>query len=181
LIKILYKRSSFCSKNGGLLSVFVCIDFYIIGRGEKVKKLLDISFDNNHYRKLFFGFWVSEFRENPHRLGFVVGKWVCKLIYTVLAAFFDLYNNRRTRKTRFLGKMELIMKITEKKIENVSEIETLISERSAAAMLSVSFEVLRKRLRPQNKIAYLRIGNSIRYSVEDVKIYLAKCRIEAEN
>jgi hypothetical protein len=71
------------------------------------------------------------------------------------------------------------MKITEKKIENVNEIEFLISEPAAAAMLSVSYEKLRKKIRPQNKIAYLRIGNSIRYSVKDLKTYLLKCRIEA--
>jgi uncharacterized protein (DUF2267 family) len=73
------------------------------------------------------------------------------------------------------------MKITEKKIENVNEIESLICERDAAAMLSVSFEVLRKRLRPQRKIPYLRIGNSIRYSVKDVNAFLKKCRVEAES
>ncbi len=113
--------------------------------------------------------------------GIVVGKWVCKLIYTVLAAFFDLYNSCRTRKTRFLGKMELIMKIAEKKIENVNEIESLVREPVAAAMLSVSYEVLRKRLRPQGQIPYLRIGNSIRYSVKDLASYLASCRIEAKD
>ncbi len=73
------------------------------------------------------------------------------------------------------------MRITEKKIENVNEIESLIGERAAAAMLSISYEVLRKRLRPQRQIPYLRIGNSIRYSVKDLSSYLAKCRIEAKS
>ncbi len=73
------------------------------------------------------------------------------------------------------------MKITEKKLENVDEMEFLISERAAAAVLSVSYEVLRKRLRPQRQIPYLRIGNSIRYSVKDLNSYLAECRIEAKN
>jgi hypothetical protein len=73
------------------------------------------------------------------------------------------------------------MKIIEKKVESVNEIEFLISERDAAAMLSISYEVLRKRLRPQRCIPYLRIGNSIRYSVKDLSSYLAKCRIEAKD
>ncbi len=66
-------------------------------------------------------------------------------------------------------------------IKNTQKNQTLIGEKAAAAMLSISYEVLRKRLRPQRQIPYLRIGNSIRYSVKDLNSYLAKCRIEAKN
>jgi excisionase family DNA binding protein len=101
------------------------------------------------------------------------------LIYTVLAAFFDLYNNRRTRKARFLGKMELIMKITEKKFENVDEIKGLLTEKQSADYLNISYETLRKNLRPKKKISFVRISNSVRYKQSDLDAYVKKCRVEA--
>jgi hypothetical protein len=69
------------------------------------------------------------------------------------------------------------MKITEKKVE----IPVLLDEKAAAMWLSVSYEKLRKKIRPQNKIAYIRIGASVKYTVADLKAYLAKCRVEAKN
>jgi excisionase family DNA binding protein len=67
------------------------------------------------------------------------------------------------------------MKITEKNVE----IPSLIDEKTAAMLLSVSYEKLRKKIRPQNKIAYIRIGASVKYTMTDLKAYLAKCRVEA--
>jgi hypothetical protein len=77
--------------------------------------------------------------------------------------------------------MEIIMKNIEKNVEIENEIPYLIDEPTAAKLLSMSYDKLRKRVRPQNKIAYLRLGPSIKYTMEDLKAYLAKCRIEAKD
>jgi hypothetical protein len=69
------------------------------------------------------------------------------------------------------------MKNTEKNVE----IPSLIDEKTAAMLLSMSYDKLRKRIRPQNKIAYVRIGASVKYTLADLKAYLAKCRVEARN
>jgi hypothetical protein len=72
------------------------------------------------------------------------------------------------------------MKIKEKKEKSV-EIPALLDEKSAAKLLFISYEKLRKKIRPQNKIAYVRIGASVKYTLADLKAYLAKCRVEAVN
>ncbi len=69
------------------------------------------------------------------------------------------------------------MKITEKSVE----IPLLVDEKTAAMLLSMSYTKLRKTVRPQNKIAYVRIGASVKYTLADLKAYLAKCRVEAVN
>ncbi len=61
------------------------------------------------------------------------------------------------------------------------EIPSLLDEKTAALLLSVSYEKLRKKIRPQNKIAFLRLGKSIKYSLADLKAYLARCRVEAKD
>lgn len=69
------------------------------------------------------------------------------------------------------------MKNTEKNVE----IPSLIDEKTAASLLSMSYTKLRKTVRPQNKIAYVRIGTSVKYTMSDLEAYLAKCRVEAKN
>ncbi len=59
--------------------------------------------------------------------------------------------------------------------------ENLLSEQSAAAYLNMSYSKLRLYVRPQNKIAFHRLGSSIRYTVEDLNTYIRKNRIEALN
>jgi excisionase family DNA binding protein len=59
--------------------------------------------------------------------------------------------------------------------------ENLLSEPSAAAYLNMSYSKLRLYVRPQNKIAFHRLGSSIRYTVEDLNTYIRKNRIEALN
>jgi excisionase family DNA binding protein len=59
--------------------------------------------------------------------------------------------------------------------------ENLLSEQSAAAYLNMSYSKLRLYVRPQNKIAFYRLGSSIRYTVDDLKNYIAKNRVEARN
>ncbi len=66
-------------------------------------------------------------------------------------------------------------------IEKNVEIPSLIDEKTAAMLLSMSYEKLRKTVRPQNKIAYVRIGTSVKYMLADLKAYLSKCRVEAVN
>ncbi len=61
------------------------------------------------------------------------------------------------------------------------EIPLLVDEKTAATLLSISYTKLRKTVRPQSKIAYVRIGASIKYTLADLKAYLAKCRVEATN
>jgi excisionase family DNA binding protein len=73
--------------------------------------------------------------------------------------------------------MEIIMKNAQKNVE----IPSLLDEKTAALLLSVSYEKLRKKIRPQNKIAFLRLGKSIKYSLADLKAYLARCRVEAKD
>jgi excisionase family DNA binding protein len=68
-----------------------------------------------------------------------------------------------------------------KNIEGNVEIPSLMDEKTAALLLSVSYEKLRKKIRPQNKIAFLRLGKSIKYSLADLKAYLARCRVEAKD
>ncbi len=59
--------------------------------------------------------------------------------------------------------------------------ENLLSEQSAAAYLNMSYSKLRLSVRPKNEIAFHRLGSSIRYTVEDLKSYIARNRIEARN
>jgi excisionase family DNA binding protein len=66
-----------------------------------------------------------------------------------------------------------------KKVTNSNE--NLLSEQSAAAYLNMSYSKLRLYVRPQNKIAFHRLGSSIRYTVDDLKNYIAKNRVEARN
>ncbi len=73
------------------------------------------------------------------------------------------------------------MKNVEKNVD-INEIPpSLFDEKTAALLLSVSYEKLRKKIRPQNKIAFLRLGKSIKYSLADLKAYLARCRVEAKD
>jgi hypothetical protein len=59
--------------------------------------------------------------------------------------------------------------------------ENLLNEVAAAAYLKMSYSKLRLYVRPQNKIAFHRLGSSIRYTVEDLENYIAKNRVEALN
>jgi ribosomal protein S18 acetylase RimI-like enzyme len=57
----------------------------------------------------------------------------------------------------------------------------LLREVEAAAYLKMSYSKLRLYVRPQNKIAFHRFGSSIFYTVEDLKTYIARNRVEAVN
>jgi len=59
--------------------------------------------------------------------------------------------------------------------------ENLLCEQDAAAYLKMSYSKLRLYVRPQNKIAFHRFGSSIRYTLDDLKTYVARNRIEARN
>jgi hypothetical protein len=61
----------------------------------------------------------------------------------------------------------------------IKDNENLLSEQSAAAYLNMSYSKLRLYIRPQNKIAFHRFGSSIFYTVEDLKSYIRKNRVEA--
>jgi excisionase family DNA binding protein len=63
----------------------------------------------------------------------------------------------------------------------IKDNENLLSEQSAAAYLNMSYSKLRLYVRPQNKIAFHRLGSSIRYTVEDLNNYVLKNRVEALN
>ncbi len=67
-----------------------------------------------------------------------------------------------------------------KKNEKITN-ENLLSEKQASEYLSISYSKLRLYVRPQNKIAFYRLGSSIRYTVDDLKNYIAKNRVEALN
>jgi excisionase family DNA binding protein len=70
------------------------------------------------------------------------------------------------------------MKNTEK---NVNEIKGLLTEKQSADYLAISYETLRKNLRPKKKISFVRISNSVRYKLSDLDVYIEKCRVEAVN
>jgi hypothetical protein len=59
--------------------------------------------------------------------------------------------------------------------------ENLLNEVAAAAYLNMSYSKLRLYVRPQSKIAFHRLGSSIRYTVEDLNTYIRKNRVEALN
>ncbi len=76
------------------------------------------------------------------------------------------------------------MKNTEENVEMKNfgmEIPIFIGEPLAAKLLGISYDTLRKRVRPRGKISYIRVGPSIKYTREDLKTYLAKCRFEAKD
>jgi excisionase family DNA binding protein len=66
-----------------------------------------------------------------------------------------------------------------KEVKKVNE--NLFSEVEAAAYLKMSYSKLRLYVRPQNKIAFHRLGSSIRYTIEDLENYITKNRVEALN
>jgi hypothetical protein len=59
--------------------------------------------------------------------------------------------------------------------------ENLLNEVEASAYLKMSYSKLRLYVRPQNKIAFHRLGSSIRYTIEDLENYITKNRVEALN
>jgi excisionase family DNA binding protein len=59
--------------------------------------------------------------------------------------------------------------------------ENLFSEVEASAYLKMSYSKLRLYVRPKNEIAFHRFGSSIRYTLDDLKTYIAKNRVEALN
>jgi hypothetical protein len=59
--------------------------------------------------------------------------------------------------------------------------ENLLSEQCAAAYLNMSYSKLRLSVRPRNEIAFHRFGSSIRYTLEDLRSYVARNRVEARN
>jgi excisionase family DNA binding protein len=59
--------------------------------------------------------------------------------------------------------------------------ENLLSEKQASEYLNVSYEKLRKSLRPKKKISFVRISNSVRYKLADLDAYIESCRVEAVN
>jgi excisionase family DNA binding protein len=61
----------------------------------------------------------------------------------------------------------------------IKDNENLLNEVEAAAYLKMSYSKLRLYVRPQNKIAFYRLGSSIRYKAQDLNTYLQKNRIEA--
>jgi predicted site-specific integrase-resolvase len=66
------------------------------------------------------------------------------------------------------------MKITEKKIENVSEIETLLKERDVSKILGVSYDTLKKTFRYGGLINYVKYKKGVRYRPADIRKFIEK-------
>ncbi len=66
------------------------------------------------------------------------------------------------------------MKIIEKKIENVNEIESLLGERAASKVLGVSYDTLKKTFRYGGLISYVKYKKGIRYRPEDLRKFINK-------
>ncbi len=66
------------------------------------------------------------------------------------------------------------MKVTEKKYENVNEIEPLLGERAASRVLGVSYETLKKTFRYGGLINYVRYKKAIRYRPADLQKFINK-------
>jgi hypothetical protein len=111
------------------------------------------------------------------RVGLVAKRLSLCVIFCGFPRDFRLIQLIAARKNKIFRKMEIIMKNIEKNVE----IPSLMDEKTAAMLLSMSYEKLRKKVRPQNKIAYIRVGKSIKYTLADLKVYLARCRVEAKD
>jgi predicted site-specific integrase-resolvase len=70
--------------------------------------------------------------------------------------------------------MELIMKITEKTIENANEIESLLGERASAKVLGVSYDTLKKTFRYGGLINYVKYKKGVRYRPSDLRKFIDK-------
>ncbi len=64
------------------------------------------------------------------------------------------------------------MKIIEKKVGNVSEIESLIGERAASKVLGVSYDTLKKTFRYGGLINYVKYKKGVRYRPSDVRKFI---------
>jgi hypothetical protein len=71
------------------------------------------------------------------------------------------------------------MKITEKKVENVSEIENLVPEAVAAVHLGYSKDHLRKQIRYKGKISYVKYHRLVMYRIRDLNEYIQKHTVKA--
>jgi predicted site-specific integrase-resolvase len=64
------------------------------------------------------------------------------------------------------------MKIIEKKVGNVSEIESLIGERAASKVLGVSYDTLKKTFRYGGLINYVKYKKGVRYRPSDLRKFI---------
>jgi hypothetical protein len=67
----------------------------------------------------------------------------------------------------------------EKTIENVSEIENLVTEAVAAVHLGYSKDHLRKQIRYKGKISYVKYHRLVMYRVQDLNDYIQQHTIKA--
>ncbi len=72
------------------------------------------------------------------------------------------------------------MKITEKKIENVNEIEPLLGERSTSKILGVSYDTLKKTFRYGGLISFVKYKKGIRYRPSDIRSFIKKHLVVAK-
>ncbi len=66
------------------------------------------------------------------------------------------------------------MKIIEKKVENVSEIEPLLKEKAVSKILGVSYDTLKKTFRYGGLINYVKYKKGVRYRPSDVRKFVEK-------
>jgi excisionase family DNA binding protein len=64
-------------------------------------------------------------------------------------------------------------------MKKLNEKQTLVNEKFAADYLSVSYETMRKRIRPQKQIPYVRIASSVRYKLSDLEAYIERRTVKA--
>jgi predicted site-specific integrase-resolvase len=64
------------------------------------------------------------------------------------------------------------MKITEKKVEYVNEIEPLLGERAASKILGVSYDTLKKTFRYGGLINFVKYKKGIRYRPVDLQKFI---------
>jgi excisionase family DNA binding protein len=67
----------------------------------------------------------------------------------------------------------------EKIIENVDEITGLLGEKAAAEYLGISYENLKRSLRYNGLISYVKFRKSVRYRKADLDAYINKHRVSA--
>jgi hypothetical protein len=63
----------------------------------------------------------------------------------------------------------------------MNELQNLLDEDQAAALLHVSIKTLQGWRWRKTGQRYLRLSNRIRYSVDDLREYLARCAVEPES
>jgi predicted site-specific integrase-resolvase len=73
-------------------------------------------------------------------------------------------------------------KIEETDIAEIIKDKTrLVNEKLAAQILGLSYQTLKRTIRPSGRIPYYRMTHKITYRIADLENYIKRCKIPAVN